>query len=277
MDADTESLSDPSAVEVEPQVPSNTSNRVRWRRLLLHWNEQVSQVTPRSSSGVQHGGTFGPEDWISAFGRRHPQDCAPPEVVPVECSFVLGSSQQFTILPSVGVDHCDSIANHSTTPFPRRTDTSAGSNTHGMFALRQVFRSWGITCREQFTEWLRREGFQATLPGNHIGARTQEALLSRACVEDARVALLESVFVAMVLHVGRQSRVPFGGSPAAAAAPPNPIPVSEGWAQLDTVDLQEELLSRVPMLKSCPLASRKVPGRFDSGIAGKASSQVGER
>ena len=39
MDADTESLSNPSAVEVEPQVPSNTSNRVRRRRLLLHWNE----------------------------------------------------------------------------------------------------------------------------------------------------------------------------------------------------------------------------------------------
>ena len=91
--------------------------------------------------------------------------------------------------------------------------------------------------------------------------------------EDARVALLESVFVAM-LPVGRQSRVPFGGSPAAAAAPPNPIPVSEGWAQLDTVDFQEELLTRVPMLKSCPHWLR---GRFDSGIAGKASSQVGER
>ena len=107
------------------------------------------------------------------------------------------------------------------------------------------------------------EGFQATLPGNHIGARAQEALLSRACVEDARVALLESVFVAMVLHVGRQSRVPFGGSPTAVAAPPNPIPVSEGWAQLDTVDLQEELLTCVPMLKSC---SHWLRGRFREGL-----------
>ena len=60
MDADTESLSNPSAVEVEPQVPSNTSNRVRWRRLLLHWNEQVSQVTHRevraASNMVEHLG-----------------------------------------------------------------------------------------------------------------------------------------------------------------------------------------------------------------------------
>ena len=76
------------------------------------------------------------------------------------------------------------------------------------------------------------------------------------------MALLESVFVAMVLHVGRQSRVPLGGS-LAAAAPPNPIPMSEGWAQLDTVDLQEELLTRVPMLKFCLHWLR---GRFREGL-----------
>ena len=68
-----------------------------------------------------------------------------------------------------------------------------------------------------------------------------EKCLSRACAEDARVALLESVFVALVLHVGRQSSVPVGGS-AAEPAPQNLAPVSEGWVQLDAVDLQEELL-----------------------------------
>ena len=45
-DADMESLSNHSAVEVEPQVRANTSNRVRRRHLQLHWrNAQVSQVT----------------------------------------------------------------------------------------------------------------------------------------------------------------------------------------------------------------------------------------
>ena len=70
-----------------------------------------------------------------------------------------------------------------------------------------------------------------------------------ACSEDARVALLESVFVALVLHTGREIRV----EPAleATEAPPRDS-VLGGWAQLDEVDLQEELLNRVPMLKSCP-------------------------
>ena len=111
MDADTESLSNHSAVEVEPQVPANTSNRVRRRHLLLHWNEQVSQVTHREVRAASN--------MVEHLGRRigsvplDPQDCAPPEVVPVERSFVLGSSQQFTILPSIGVDHGDSITDHS--------------------------------------------------------------------------------------------------------------------------------------------------------------------
>ena len=110
-------------------------------------------------------------------------------------------------------------------------------------------RSWGIVSREGLTQWLRREGFQAVQPGNHIGARPHEVLLGRACSEDARVALLESVYVALVLHTGRELRV----EPALAApeAPPRDS-VLGGWAQVDEVDLQEELLNRVPMLKSCP-------------------------
>ena len=106
----------------------------------------------------------------------------------------------------------------------------------GWFALRQALRSWRFALREHLTA-VGREGFQATLPGKHISARAQEALLSRARAGDARVALLESVFVAMVLHVGRQSSVPVGGF-AAEPAPQNPVPVSEEWAQLDAVDLQ---------------------------------------
>ena len=119
----------------------------------------------------------------------------------------------------------------------------------GWLALREVMRSWSIVSREGLTQWLRREGFQAVQPGNHIGARVQEALLGRACSEDARVALLESLCVALVLRTGREIRV----EPALAAteAPPRDS-VLGGWAQIGEVDLQEELLNRVPMLKSCP-------------------------
>ena len=77
----------------------------------------------------------------------------------------------------------------------------------GWLALREVMRSWGIVSREGLTQWLQSEGFQAVQPGNHIGARAQEVLLGRACSEDARVALLESVYVALVLHTGREIRV----------------------------------------------------------------------
>ena len=79
-------------------------------------------------------------------------------------------------------------------------------------------------------------------------------------MEDARVALLESVCAAVVLHVGS---VPVGGSPAESALQ-NPVPVSVEWAQLDAVDLPEELLTRVPMLKSCPHWLR---GMFREGLS----------
>ena len=99
------------------------------------------------------------------------------------------------------------------------------------------------------TQWLQRMGFQAVQPGNHIGARAHEVLLGRACSEDARVALLESVCVALVLHTGRE--MPVEPALAATEAPPRDS-VRGGWAQLDEVDLQEELLNRAAMLKSCP-------------------------
>ena len=154
-----------------------------------------------SNVSVQLQLTSRPEDWISAFGRRHLQDCAPPEVVPVECSFVLGSSQQFTILPSVGVDHCDSITDHSTTSFPRRTDTSAGSSTHGMVRIATGLPIMG----NHMSGAIHRMVATGRIP-NHSQGTTSVHRHRRCCsvehVLDARVVLLQSV-VAMVLHVGR--------------------------------------------------------------------------
>ena len=142
---------------------------------------------------------------------------------------------------------CWSGSDHSTTPFPRRTDTSTGSSiatglpimgNHMSGAIRRMVAT-GRICKPHS------QGTTSVL-GHKRRCSVEHVLRMR---EGGFVGVS---FVAMVLHVGRQSRVPFGGSPAAAAAPPNPFPVSEGWAQLDTVDLQEELLTRVPMLKSCP-------------------------
>ena len=45
-------------------------------------------------------------------------------------------------------------------------------------------------------------------PGHHISARAQEYLLHEGCIEDARVALLETVFVLIALQQVRASGVP---------------------------------------------------------------------
>ena len=70
----------------------------------------------------------------------------------------------------------------------------------GWAALRSVMRSWGIHSQDQLTQWLRSRGFPATRPGHHISARAQEDLLHEGCNEDARVALLETVFVLISLQ-----------------------------------------------------------------------------
>ena len=61
----------------------------------------------------------------------------------------------------------------------------------GWSAIRGVFRSWGISAREDLTSWLQSHGFPATQAGNHISARAQEYLLTEACNFDVRVALFE--------------------------------------------------------------------------------------
>ena len=68
--------------------------------------------------------------------------------------------------------------------------------------------------------------------------------LGRARSEDARVALLESVCVALVLHTGREIQVE--PTLAATEAPPRDSVLGR-WAQLDDANLQEELLNSVPI------------------------------
>ena len=107
-------------------------------------------------------------------------------------------------------------------------------------ALRAALRSWGASGQEDLTQWLRDQRFAGAQPGNHIPARAQEFLISEACRFDARVALLEAFFVRLTLHMGRQMAVP----PQVVEA--------DRWDQLDSVNLTEFMLLRVPMLKSCP-------------------------
>ena len=66
----------------------------------------------------------------------------------------------------------------------------------GWSALRTVFLTWSFMDREGLTEWLRSQGFAGSQPRNHIPARAREFILEQACRQDARVALLESAYVA---------------------------------------------------------------------------------
>ena len=77
----------------------------------------------------------------------------------------------------------------------------AGPRT-GLQALRNVFREWGIMSEGDLTG---SERMVSQAPsGNHISARAQEHILFEASASDARVVLLESVYVVLTLHRGRR-------------------------------------------------------------------------
>ena len=145
--------------------------------------------------------------------------------------------------------------------------TASAAVRAGWTTLRQAMRSWGVESELELSEWLGNQGFPAARPGSHISARGQEHILTEGCREDARVALLEYVFVAITLETGRQRPREFLPSTRAQSCPTvrnrrvgvlTDVP-QDSWAQLDDVDLEVEFLRRVPMLKSCPHFLR---GRF---------------
>ena len=115
-------------------------------------------------------------------------------------------------------------------------------------------RTWSVDNREDLSQWLRSHGFAATQPGNHIPARVQEALSQEVCRIDARVVLLEAMFVQLVLHFGRYTVVSRGAEPGTNQSAPatRTMVESSRWAQMDDVDSTECMLRRIPMLKTCP-------------------------
>ena len=78
----------------------------------------------------------------------------------------------------------------------------------GFSSLRDVMRGWGIESPEGLSQWLRQHGFPATRPGNHIPARGQEHILALGCTVDARIALLEAVYVMITVDQSRTAGVP---------------------------------------------------------------------
>ena len=113
----------------------------------------------------------------------------------------------------------------------------------------------------QLSNWLKNKGFAATRPGHHIPARAQERILSLACEGDARVAILETLFVSTVLHLGRLSGIPPVTRDRAPEVrrirqvTPSTVP-SASWAQWDQVSLQDWFAKRCPTVKTCPYFMR---------------------
>ena len=90
---------------------------------------------------------------------------------------------------------------------------------HGWVALREVMRAWGIEDADGLSRWLGSQGFPMCSPGNHISARAQELILHEATARDARVALLESVYVLITLQHGREGAVPIQQTEVRPVAP----------------------------------------------------------
>ena len=120
----------------------------------------------------------------------------------------------------------------------------------GWTALKEVFSAWRITEREELTKWLRSHGFAGRQPGNHISARAQEYILNVARRIDARVALLEVTYVAVVFFVARHM-VPAGVQTREVPRAQGTHQVSWNntgglpsgvWVQLDEVDAEDFFL-----------------------------------
>ena len=109
--------------------------------------------------------------------------------------------------------------------------------------------NWGVFHRADLTQWLRGHGFVAVQPGNHVSPRSRNVV--RGSVQErCKSCVVRTVFVRLTLHMGRTISVPEGATPASrptvsSHARSNGSP---SWEQLDSVDLSECLLRRVPML-----------------------------
>ena len=112
------------------------------------------------------------------------------------------------------------------------------------------------------------------------------AHVAASVVDAARVALLESAFVSVALHMGRQEHVnPREMAVGDVPQPPvrgahqgsrgllptgGPVP-SASWESLGTVNLEDVFLERVPILRSCPHFLRVDCGRVSIWLCARGT------
>ena len=70
----------------------------------------------------------------------------------------------------------------------------------GWEPLHGAMRSMGIHNQEGLSDWIHNQGFRQPGWGGHFSGRAQERMLTAAAAIDANVALLETLFVHIVLQ-----------------------------------------------------------------------------
>ena len=116
-----------------------------------------------------------------------------------------------------------------------------------------TMRSWGVSSREDFAEWMHRSVFVRPRWGAHFSGKIQERILNAVVVRDVRGTALESFYVHLVMQAC---------SSEGAAAPPEVGPRATAdrapavgetqWNCLDDIQLQEMFQMRFRVLQSCP-------------------------
>ena len=129
----------------------------------------------------------------------------------------------------------------------------------GFSSVREALRSWGIACQEDLSQWLRRQGFPAVRPGNHVSQGTRAHPHCWSCIA-ADVALLDAVCVLTAaaessFHLRLVSRQEKGRETGGADGT---------WEQIDDVHLHEVCLLRILTLKSCPTRRRFQTNKLQS-------------
>ena len=205
----------------------------RRRRLRLVWNPSVQVLGHREVRAADNlirylARRVGPLSAGSSLPRALRQQRWSPLNVPLMWS-AAGSEESGVVVEWL-ITSCEEI----TEPVELHGGqvTCGEAVQVGWTALREVFRSWNVHATGDLTIWLRSNGFAAVQPGNHISARAQEHILTQACACDARVALLESAYVALTLHCGRQMCVI--PPPVEPPRQERPQPHHESWAGLTT-------------------------------------------
>ena len=245
MDADdTDSIPDIEEDVVDALERDFVSESCR-TRLRLTWNDQGEHIYTREDrrrvGAVPRGGQL-------------PRVLRQQRWSPLNVPLMWAAAGQRATIPVL--DWLIKASHRVTDPveFHGGSEVANAAVRIGWNALRETMRSWGITDSEGLSNWLTVRGFPRSPPGSRIAAKAQELILHEASATDARVSLLETVYVLLTIQFGREGVVP-EVMDVVALRPQvrtNSEICAESWERLDEVDLDALFLQKIPMLKTCP-------------------------